>query len=195
MWRGFRCRECRASWWGTTSGSRGGSRICSSTGRVSDLDLVHGARGGAGVECGGGFAAGSAGHRGGAQPADRVGDHESAVRPAGSPIWIWYRAHVEAPGLNVAGVSLPGVPGIVVGHNQRIAWGITNLQFDVQDLYIEKFDDRTGRYLYRGKVEQARPEREIIRIKGQPPTEIVVWVTRHGPLFRSEERRVGKECR
>jgi len=74
----------------------------------------------------------------------------------------------------------------MVGHNQRIAWGITNLQFDVQDLYIEKFDDRTGRYLYRGKVEQARGEREIIRIKGQPPTEIVVWVTRHGPLYVTE---------
>ena len=99
---------------------------------------------------------------------------------------IWHMAHLQAPGLDVAGVALPGVPGIVVGHNQRIAWGITNLHFDVQDLYIEKFDDRTGRYLFRGQIEQARPEREIIRVKGQPPTEIVVWVTRHGPLFLSE---------
>ena len=80
---------------------------------------------------------------------------------------IWYMTHLEAPGLNVAGVSLPGAPGIIVGHNQRIAWGITNLQFDVQDLYIEKLDDRTGRYLFRGQVEQARAEREIIRVKGQ----------------------------
>ncbi|MGA2773008.1 MAG: penicillin acylase family protein, partial [Bryobacteraceae bacterium] len=63
---------------------------------------------------------------------------------------IWYMAHLQAPGLDVSGVTLPGVPGVMVGHNQRIAWGITNLQFDVQDLYIEKFDDRTGRYLYRG---------------------------------------------
>jgi penicillin amidase len=92
----------------------------------------------------------------------------------------------SGPGLNVAGVALPGVPGIVVGHNQRIAWGITNLHFDVQDLYVEKFDDRTGRYLFRGQIEQARPEGEIIRVKGQPPTEFVVWVTRHGPLFLSE---------
>jgi penicillin amidase len=99
---------------------------------------------------------------------------------------IWYMTHLAAPGLDVSGVAVPGVPGVMVGHNQRIAWGITNLQFDVQDLYIEKFDDRTGRYLYRGKVEQARGEREIIRIKGQPPTEIVVWVTRHGPLYVTE---------
>jgi penicillin G amidase len=100
---------------------------------------------------------------------------------------IWYMAHLQAPGLDVAGVALPGVPGIMVGHNQRIAWGITNLQFDVQDLYVEKFDERTGRYLYRGQVEQARAEREIIRVKGQAPVEQLVWITRHGPIYLSED--------
>ncbi len=99
---------------------------------------------------------------------------------------IWYMAHLEAPGLNVAGVSLPGAPGITVGHNQRIAWGITNLQFDVQDLYIEKFDDRTGRYLFLGQVEQAQTERELIRVKGQKPVELVTYVTRHGPILIAE---------
>ncbi len=102
---------------------------------------------------------------------------------------IWYMAHLRAPGLDVAGVTIPGVPGVVVGHNQRIAWGITNLQGDVQDLYLETLDDRTGRYLYRGQVEQARAEREIIRIKGQPASEVTLWVTRHGPIFIAE----GKE--
>jgi len=100
---------------------------------------------------------------------------------------IWYMTHLQAPGLDVAGVALPGAPGIIVGHNQRIAWGITNLQFDVQDLYIEKLDERTGRYVYRGQMEQARPEVELIRIKGQPATELLVWVTRHGPLFATEK--------
>jgi penicillin amidase len=99
---------------------------------------------------------------------------------------IWYMTHLEAPGLSVAGVALPGVPGIVVGHNQRIAWGITNLHFDVQDLYAEKLDDRTGRYLFRGQVEQARGEREIIPVKGQAAVEMTVWVTRHGPIFLSD---------
>jgi penicillin amidase len=94
----------------------------------------------------------------------------------------WYMTHLEAPGLDAAGVTIPGLPGIVIGHNQRIAWGMTNLEFDVQDLYIEKFDERTGRYLFRGQPEQARREIEIIRVKGQRPQELAVWVTRHGPL-------------
>jgi penicillin amidase len=102
---------------------------------------------------------------------------------------IWYMVHLSAPGLDVSGVALPGAPGVIVGHNQRIAWGITNLGYDVQDLYIEKFDDRTGRYLYRGQVEQARAEREIIRVKGRPPVELLVWVTRHGPLFVTENKQ------
>ena len=99
---------------------------------------------------------------------------------------IWYTAHIQAPGLDASGVCLPGAPGVIVGHNRRIAWGITNLQFDVQDLYIEQFDERTGRYLYSGAVEQARPEREVIRVKGQAAVEQVVWVTRHGPLFLTD---------
>ncbi|HLH17945.1 MAG TPA: penicillin acylase family protein [Bryobacteraceae bacterium] len=99
---------------------------------------------------------------------------------------IWYMTHLTAPGLDAAGVALPGVPGIVVGHNRRIAWGITNLQFDVQDLYLLQIDERTGRYTYQGHQEQAKLEREIIRVKGQNPTELTVWVTRFGPLFVSE---------
>jgi penicillin amidase len=103
---------------------------------------------------------------------------------------IWYMAHLQAPGLDVAGVTLPGAPGVVVGHNQRIAWGITNLQFDVQDLYLEKFDDRTGRYLFHGQLEQARTERDLVPVKGQRPSEFATWVTRHGPLViaTGEER-------
>src|SRR5580658_3593908 len=92
---------------------------------------------------------------------------------------IWYMTALEAPGLDASGVALPGTPGVMVGHNRRIAWGITNLGFDAQDLYIEQFDERTGRYLYQGKVEQAREEREIIRVKGRNPLEMAVWVTRH----------------
>jgi penicillin amidase len=96
---------------------------------------------------------------------------------------IWYMTHLTAPGLDVSGVSLPGAPGVIVGHNQRIAWGITNLHFDVQDLYIEKIDERTGRYLFRGQVQQARAEREIIRVKGGANVEVATWVTQHGPIF------------
>ena len=96
---------------------------------------------------------------------------------------IWYMTHIDAPGLNVSGVALPGCPGIISGHNQRIAWGMTNLHFDVQDLYLEKIDERTGRYVFRGALEQARAEREIIRVKGAAPVEMIIWNTRHGPLL------------
>jgi penicillin G amidase len=102
---------------------------------------------------------------------------------------IWYLVHLQAPGLDVAGVSLPGAPGVIVGHNQRIAWGITNLQFDVQDLYIENIDVRTGRYLFHGHMEQAHAERELIRVKGRPADELSIWVTRHGPILINESQR------
>ena len=103
---------------------------------------------------------------------------------------IWYLVHLSSPGMNVAGVSLPGVPGVIVGHNERIAWGVTNLHFDVQDLYVEKFDDRTGHYEFRGQILEARPEREFIRIKGGRPIELLNWVTLHGPVRAEGKLRV-----
>lgn len=96
---------------------------------------------------------------------------------------IWYMIHLRAPGLNVAGVSLPGAPGVIIGHNDRIAWGMTNLHFDVQELYVEKFDGRTGRYEFRGSTLQARAERELIPVKGTKPVEMLNWVTVHGPIW------------
>ena len=79
---------------------------------------------------------------------------------------VWFMTHLAAPGMNVTGVALPGVPGILAGHNDRIAWSETNLGFDVQDLYIEKMDLRTGRYVFEGRLMQARQEREIIVDQG-----------------------------
>ncbi len=96
---------------------------------------------------------------------------------------IWFMTALKAPGLNVSGVSLPGVPGVVVGHNDRVAWGVTNLHFDVQDLYVENLGERTGQYMFRGKIEQAQLEREFIRVKGREPEEMRHWVTRHGPVI------------
>jgi penicillin G amidase len=102
----------------------------------------------------------------------------------------WYQVHLKAPGLNVTGVSLPGVPCIIIGHNDRIAWGVTNLGFDVQDLYVERMDAQNGRYVFRGRVEQARLESEWIRVKGARPIEFHQWVTRHGPASLSENNRI-----
>jgi penicillin G amidase len=101
----------------------------------------------------------------------------------------WYQVHLKAPGLDVAGVSLPGVPSVIIGHNQRIAWGVTNLGFDVQDLYMETIDPVTGRYVFRGQVEQARSESGWIRVKGARPVEFREWVTRHGPVVFEDRGR------
>jgi penicillin amidase len=103
---------------------------------------------------------------------------------------VWYMVHLQCPGMNVEGVELPGLPGVISGHNDRIAWGMTNLGFDVEDLYAERFDVRTGRYLFAGKLEQARQEKELINIKGRNSEELGIWVTRHGPVFQQLDGRV-----
>jgi penicillin amidase len=94
---------------------------------------------------------------------------------------VWYEAHLTAGDFDVAGVTLPGVPFVISGHNRFIAWGFTNLGPNVEDLYIEKFNDK-GEYLTpQGWV---RPEhrKEIIRVKGKPEVNVDVEITRHGPI-------------
>jgi penicillin amidase len=98
----------------------------------------------------------------------------------------WYLVALKAPGLDVTGASIIALPGVVLGHNGRIAWGITNLEFDVQDLYREKIDLRTGRYQAGDKVAQAQPERDAISVKGARPVVLTNWVTRHGPLLAGD---------
>ncbi len=102
----------------------------------------------------------------------------------------WYMLHLHAPGLDVTGVSLPGAPAVIIGHNDRIAWGVTNLQFDVQDLYHEQIDPQTGRYVFQGHIEQARLERGAIAIKGANPLPFDQWITRHGPVFLNDEKKI-----
>jgi penicillin amidase len=103
---------------------------------------------------------------------------------------IWYMTRLSAPEIDVFGVTVPGLPGVVVGHNRNIAWGITNLEADCQDLFVERIDQQSGQYLFDGHVEKARLEREIIPVKGKTGEELNLWVTRHGPLFVAE----GKEA-
>ncbi len=98
----------------------------------------------------------------------------------------WYMVHLKAPGLNVTGFSIPGIPAVLIGHNDRVAWGITNLHFDVQDLYLEEFDALAGRYRFAGQVEAARLETDTIRVKGRPGVSVRQWVTRHGPVIAQE---------
>jgi penicillin G amidase len=103
---------------------------------------------------------------------------------------IWYMTHLSAPGLRVAGVTAPGLPGITIGHNASIAWGFTNVGPDVQDLYIEKFDKANPRrYMTPAGWREAEVRREEIKVRksfASTETETVmldVTVTRNGPVI------------
>ena len=81
---------------------------------------------------------------------------------------IWFQMHQVIPGkLNVTGVAVPGEPFIVAGHNERIAWGMTNLMVDDVDLFSEKINpDNNDQYLFNGEWKDMKVRKEIIRIKG-----------------------------
>ncbi|PYV90838.1 MAG: hypothetical protein DMG05_08980 [Acidobacteria bacterium] len=105
---------------------------------------------------------------------------------------IWHMAHLNVPGiLNVIGVTIPGAPGIILGHNENIAWGATNLAPDVQDLYIEKIHPQDhNRYRVNDSWQEMEEHQEIINIKGRKPEVLKIRSTRHGPVFRELAGRV-----
>jgi len=122
------------------------------------------------------------------------GAHSASGKPilAGDPHldWSipspWYLIHLKAGDLDVTGASLPGIPAVILGHNRRVAWSVTNLEFDVQDLYRERIDAQTGRYQVNGQTRQAALERDWIGVKGQKPLQSDTWLTAHGPVFLND---------
>jgi penicillin amidase len=100
---------------------------------------------------------------------------------------VFYEAHLAAGGeLNVAGASVPGAPGILIGHNRHIAWGLTAAMADTQDLYVERIDPGDSRRTeFAGHWESGTLVREVIAVKGraQPWIEEVLITSRHGPLL------------
>ncbi len=108
--------------------------------------------------------------------------------PASAPS-IWHMIHLSAPGLRVAGVTAAGAPGVIIGHNGRVAWGMTNLGPDVQDVYRETFDPQSPRrYRTPAGWREADVRHEEIKVRKSlkgTETEVVpfdVTVTRHGPV-------------
>jgi penicillin amidase len=95
---------------------------------------------------------------------------------------LWYEAHLLCGNFNVAGVTLPGMPFVVVGHNQRIAWGFTNVGPTVEDVYIENFNS-TGQYQTPSGWKDPENRHEVIHVKGKPDVAFDVIVTRHGPII------------
>jgi penicillin amidase len=95
---------------------------------------------------------------------------------------LWYEAHLRCGSFDVAGVALPGLPYVIVGHNQRIAWGFTNVGPTVEDVYIETFNP-AGQYLTPEGWKEPERRQEVIRVKGGPDVELEVESTRHGPII------------
>jgi penicillin amidase len=97
---------------------------------------------------------------------------------------IWYMAELRAPGFHATGVTLPGVPFVIAGHNDHVAWGFTALYADVQDLYVEKVQGGN----YEGNDAQWHPlaiDHEVIHVRGHKDVDYDVRLTDHGPLIDS----------
>jgi penicillin amidase len=97
---------------------------------------------------------------------------------------VWYEMHLFCPALNVIGVTIPGLPWVIIGHNETIAWGLSNSAVDSQDLFIERFNESQDMYWEKdGWIPLMRKE-EVIRIKGrkEPERVEVLWTSR-GPVI------------
>jgi penicillin amidase len=94
---------------------------------------------------------------------------------------VWYEVHLTSGDFDVAGVSAPGIPFLIEGHNRRIAWGFTNLNPASLDMYVETFNDK-GEYQAPSGWQSPQRRHEVIQVKKSSPVELDVLTTRHGPI-------------
>jgi penicillin amidase len=96
----------------------------------------------------------------------------------------WYEMHLVGGGYNLAGVTLPGIPAVVIGRNASITWGLTNGTIDDIDFYIEKINpENPYQYEYEGQWQNMEVLREQIPIRGRHPVELEIRLTQHGPII------------
>jgi len=96
----------------------------------------------------------------------------------------WYFVHLKSKEMNIIGGSIPGLPGVILGHTPKVAWGFTNTAADVQDLYIDQIQaNNPNKYETASGSELFKIRRETISIKGQKPLTILVRETIHGPVI------------
>ncbi len=114
-----------------------------------------------------------------------VGDpHRELEVPA-----MYAQAHLCGAGFDVIGLTIPGAPGFPhVGHNADVAWSVTHAMADIQDLYIERFDDGARHYLHRGTWYPATYRRETIAVRGEADQTVGIWGTAHGPVICGDPR-------
>ena len=106
--------------------------------------------------------------------------HLSLAAPA-----LWYEAHLVGGDFNITGVTIPGAPGVLVGHNAHIAWGMTLAFTDCEDLFIEQIDSQNPhRYRFQDTWREAEVISETIKVKDQPEAYVEqVIITHHGPII------------
>jgi penicillin amidase len=103
---------------------------------------------------------------------------------------IWYQVQLTAPGVNVYGVSLPGSPNVIIGYNEKISWGVTNVDADVLDWYSIKFKDATkNEYWHNNRWNKTTRRTEVIKVKGQPDVTEQVIYTNIGPVVYEDSSK------
>ncbi|MCM3880561.1 MAG: penicillin acylase family protein, partial [Vicinamibacterales bacterium] len=101
---------------------------------------------------------------------------------------VWWEVHVSTSTLNVAGVTIPGIPFVLIGHNERYGWGVTNVGADVQDFFVEQLDPSRTKYRAGDAWVPLKGAHHSIRVRGRAhPIEMDVWSTRHGPVLNAED--------
>jgi penicillin G amidase len=107
---------------------------------------------------------------------------------------IWYQIQLSSPTVNVYGASLPGAPGVVIGFNHNISWGVTNVDAGVMDWYQIKFKDKKkNEYWYNNRWNKVEKKIEEIKIHGQKPFYDTVLYTHHGPVVYADAAQKPKD--
>jgi penicillin G amidase len=97
---------------------------------------------------------------------------------------IWYQVALSAPGLSVTGVSVPGLPGVLIGHNAHIAWSLTDTQNQATLFYTERTSkSRPGQYFWQGAWRRMRQVHYTIPVRGGSAVHLTVDITVHGPVM------------
>ncbi len=100
---------------------------------------------------------------------------------------MWYETHLSAGSMDVAGVTIPGLPFIIIGHNRQISWGVTNLYADTQDLYIEDIDAKNrNRYRLGDQWYDMHVDKLLVYVRGGDPARVRSRWTIHGPVITQD---------
>ncbi|HEY0273342.1 MAG TPA: penicillin acylase family protein, partial [Chitinophaga sp.] len=99
---------------------------------------------------------------------------------------LWYEVQIKVQDMNVYGASLPGAPGVVIGFNDHIAWGVTNAEEDVKDYYLVQLNDHGRQYLFNGHYQPTQPRVEDIVVRGAATLHDTVAYTHWGPVIFDE---------